>query len=149
MNVVVQWDFATDRDATEMNSSAASNIRILSADQSLRLLDVHRLCRASAVPGTGLHQLACLISDIIDVKAAFAAKGAGGWAVLAESRTAPHLPDAGAAAWHTFDRVAATLEHGVQTWSHEYVDWTLVDLGSRAGVPAVLLLEGDWTLSNP
>ena len=136
-------------DTSQMNSFGTSNIRILSPEQSRRLLDVHRQVAASAAPGEMLRQLATMISGVMSVKAAFVAQADGTWTVMAESRAEPRLPDAGAVAWKGFDRVAAALQDGVRVWSHNDVDWTLIGLTSRAGVPGVLMLEGDWTLCAP
>lgn len=136
-------------DATQMNAFGTSNVRVLLAEQSRRLLELHHHIAASAAPRDMLRQLAGLISGILDVKAAFVGKAEGTWAVLAESRAEPRLPPAGTAVWTAFDRVAAFLEQGVQAWSHEHRDWTLIGLANRGGLRAVLVLEDDWTLSAP
>src|SRR5688572_1238826 len=151
MNVALKSDFTSIRRSVipdQMNSFGTS-IRILSPEQSRRLLEVHHRVALSAAPHEVLRHLATLISGILQVKVAFVGQADGMWAVLAESRAEPRLPDPGAAGWNGFDRVAATLEDGVHAWSHNHVDWTLIGLTSRAGVPGVLMLEGDWTLCAP
>jgi len=150
MNVAVYPDFTSMLcDASEMNSSGTSNVRILSTEQGRRLLDVHDQVVASAAPREVLHQLATLIGGILQVKAAFVGRSDGTWTVLAESGAEPPLPDANSGAWKGFDRVAATLKEGVQAWSHARVDWTLIGLTIPSGASGVLVLEGDWTLSAP
>jgi diguanylate cyclase (GGDEF)-like protein len=149
-NVATLPDFGSvSREASQMNLSGESNVHILSADQSRRLLEVHQHVAASPTPRAGLRQLARSIGDITGVKAAFVAKADGRWTVLAESRAAPPLPPPDAGAWHVVDRTAAALEHGVQACRHDWVDWTLVGLATRGEHPGVLMLEGDWTLSGP
>lgn len=136
-------------DASQMNSSGTSNVRILSPEQRRRLLDVRHEAAASGATRDVLRQLATSIGGILQVKAAFVGQADGAWTVLAESGAQPRLPDAGSEAWKAFDRVASALKDGVQAWSHQHVDWTLIGLTSRAGEPGILMLEGDWTLSAP
>jgi diguanylate cyclase (GGDEF)-like protein len=147
MNVASISDFTSMQQCdTSLMNSFGTSIRILSPEQRRQLLEVHHQVAASAAPHEVLRQLATLIGGILQVKAAFVGQADGHWAVLAESRVEPRLPDAGAAGWMGFDRVASTLKDGVHAWSHNNVDWTLIELTGRAGVPGILMLEGDWTL---
>lgn len=134
-------------DTSQMNALGTSNIHILSPEQIRRLLDVHGQVAESAAPRERLRQLAMRIGGIINAKAAFVGQADDTWTVLAESRAEPPLPGADAVAWKEFDRVAAALEDGGRAWSHHHVDWTVIGLPDRAGMPGFLLLEGDWTLS--
>lgn len=130
-----------------MNSSSQSNVHILSAEQSRLLLEAYQRVPLSAAPRNMLRQLATRISNITDVKTAFLKRVGGTWEILAESHPHPRLPAAGAAAWKMFDRISAALEDGVEVYSDERLDWTIVGLASGAGLPVVFVLEGDWTLS--
>ena len=131
----------------QRNSFGAPGMRTLSPEQGRRLFEMRRRLGAMA-PADLLPKLATTIADILTVKVAFVGQAGGRWATLAESSREPRLPEAGVHAWRSFNRVAAFLEEGVQIWSHEETEWTLVGLHGRGGAPGVLVLEGDWLLST-
>jgi hypothetical protein len=133
--------------AIQRNSFGSPGMRTLSPEQGRRLFELRRQLGATA-PWDLLPKLAVMIAGILQVKVAFVAQTDGTWAPLAESSTEPRLPAAGVQTWRGFNRVAAFLEDGVQTWSHDDIEWTLVGLNNRPGAPAVLALEGDWLLST-
>jgi len=148
MNVAVAHDLETTHgDATQMNTHGQSNVRILSAEQTRRLLDVHHHV-AAPTSRHRLRQLAVKVNDILGVKAAFVARIDGAWTVLAESAAEPRLPAAGDGAWAALDRIVASSRRDAHAWHYEQRDWTLVGLATRSGAPAFLLLEGHWTLSS-
>ena len=121
-------------------------MRILSADQSRKLLDVQRDV-AWPASRNALRQLARRMSEILGVKVAFATMVHGAWSVIAESGPDPRLPAAGTNAWKAIDG-ATGVEHDAEAWRSEDSDWTVVRLPGRASAPVVLVLEDDWTLSS-
>jgi diguanylate cyclase (GGDEF)-like protein len=148
-NVAVVPDLVIARiDANQMNTGGWTNVRILSADQSRQLLDVHRDA-ARPLSANALRPLAVRVSEILDVKTAFIARIDATWVVLAESAIEPRLPAAGAEAWRALDRRVAAAQKVPQAWRHEETDWTLVALRGASGIQPLLALEDDWTLSSP
>ncbi len=134
--------------APQRSSFGAPGTRTLSPDQGRRLFELRRQFSASAAPQDLLPKLTAMIAAVLQVKVTFVGHANGTWAVLAESGEEPRLPGPGVQAWNGFSRVAALLEDSVQTWTHEETCWTLVGLNIRAGVPAVLAVEGDWMAST-
>jgi diguanylate cyclase (GGDEF)-like protein len=133
--------------ASTMNSFGQSRVRILSAEQSRRILEICRRIAPGESPRAFFKRLAAPLSEVLEVKVAILGNVEGKWELLSESHTEPPIPTTGAAASIFLDRCRAALEHGVQAWSHEDHDWTLVGMSAGTGMPVVLGLEHDWTTS--
>jgi len=124
----------------------ASGHRSLSPEQRRALLQVYQRVPGTAAPREFLQQLVTLIGNIIRAKAAVAGKHRGAWVLAAESHPDPVItvPMNGGA--HGLDRFGAQPATGVDLWTADSTEWTLVSLGAPRS-PVLLILEGDWTQS--
>jgi diguanylate cyclase (GGDEF)-like protein len=130
-----------------MRPSGESGPRVISGEQSRRLLDVRRRMTSSLPPRELLRQLCMRMADIVDAKVAVLGRRDHRWVVLAESSEMPRLFGPANEAPDTFDEIAVRLQRGVAQWRHDNADWTLVGLAPLPEASGILVLEGDWMQS--
>jgi diguanylate cyclase (GGDEF)-like protein len=131
-----------------MNRARRPNEHILLPDQCRELLEVHAQISETSAPIKAPRKVIRMIAEIIGMKAALVCKEDGAWTMVAEWGSGPEIPTPITEAKSTLDRVGGSANVVLELWRHAEHDWTLLGLTRRTGTPAVLMISGDWTLSE-
>jgi diguanylate cyclase (GGDEF)-like protein len=118
---------------------------VISPDQARRVREAHLDLDTSAQPYT---VLALRLDAILDAKVAVFVKRNRRWRTAAESSAEPAI-DAGDALATSLDRVSASPSASLEFIACDRPEWTLIACTSRPAAPAVIGIQGDWTLSAP
>jgi diguanylate cyclase (GGDEF)-like protein len=130
-----------------MGDAGGAGPRVLSADQSRRLLRVHS--RAGRLPAQDAAiRFIHAVGAIVGTKAALLGAHGREWAVVAETGPHPALPSLGDENWRAAVGARERPDFGIECWRSNAGDaWTLVGLRPPADAPSLLVLEGDWSSS--
>jgi len=131
-----------------MNQTERTNVRILVPEQARELLDVHEQVARTASRGDAPRDAIRMVAQIIGMKVALVCKEEGVWSVATMAGAGAELPPIDAATIAVLDRVGDISSIAIESWQRDHHDWTLLGLTRRAGTPAVLMIEHDWTLSQ-
>jgi diguanylate cyclase (GGDEF)-like protein len=131
-----------------MSHGEHSNVRILVPEQARELLDVHEQVARTASRSDAPREAIRMVAQIIGMKVTLLCKEDGRWSVAATAGEGTDVPPLDAATIEVLDRVGDASSILIEGWQRDHRDWTLVGLTRRAGTPAVLLIEHDWTLSQ-